>query len=249
LGEPVLKITNASVAGRDGRILLDRLNLDVHAGEIVGIAGVEGNGQRTLGDVLSSLCALSDGHVDVDGRDVATGQAGAMARAGVAIIPEDRHDSGCVLDFTVAENIFIADPERVARRGLMDQAEMNKKAALLIEQFDIVCSGPRAPMWSLSGGNQQRVVLARELSHEPRVLVAAQPTRGLDVGAIEYMSGQLRAAADGGVAVLLISTELGEILDLADRIVVMSNGRIVGEMQRGDVELAELGLMMSGANE
>jgi len=104
-------------------------------------------------------------------------------------------------------------------------------------------------MWSLSGGNQQRVVLARELSHEPRVLVAAQPTRGLDVGAIEYMSGQLRAAADGGVAVLLISTELGEILDLADRIVVMSNGRIVGEMQRGDVELAELGLMMSGANE
>jgi general nucleoside transport system ATP-binding protein len=131
----------------------------------------------------------------------------------------------------------------------MDQAEMNRRASLLIEQFDIVCSGPRAPMWSLSGGNQQRVVLARELSHEPRVLVAAQPTRGLDVGAIEYMSAQLRAAAESGVGVLLISTELGEILDLADRIVVMSNGRIVGEMRRDEVDLTELGLMMSGANE
>ncbi|MBK5332128.1 MAG: ABC transporter ATP-binding protein, partial [Ilumatobacteraceae bacterium] len=121
-------------------------------------------------------------------------------------------------------------------------------AAVLIDKFDIICTGPRAPMWSLSGGNQQRVVLARELSHDPRVLVAAQPTRGLDVGAIEYMSSQLRAAADSGVAVLLISTELEEILDLADRIVVISNGRIVGEMRRDDVDLAELGLMMSGAS-
>ena len=248
-GQPVLTITDASVAGSDGRVLLDRLSLEVRAGEIVGVAGVEGNGQRTLGDVLSSLCPLTSGHIDIDGRDVATGRAGAMARAGVAIIPEDRHDSGCVLDFTVAENIFIADPERVARRGLMDQSQMNEEASRLIEKFDIVCGGPRAPMWSLSGGNQQRVVLARELSHGPRVLVAAQPTRGLDVGAIEYMSAQLRAAADDGVGVLLISTELGEILDLADRIVVISNGRIVGEMRRDEVDLTGLGLMMTGANE
>jgi simple sugar transport system ATP-binding protein len=172
-----------------------------------------------------------------------------MARAGIAVIPEDRHDSGCVLDFSVAENMFIADPERVSSRGLMNRKEMHEQAAKLIEQFDIVCSGPRSPMWSLSGGNQQRVVLARELSHGPRVLVAAQPTRGLDVGAIEYMSSQLRAAAEDGVGVLLISTELEEILDLADRIIVMSNGRIVGEMRRDDVDLAALGLMMGGANE
>ena len=163
------------------------------------------------------------------------------------MIPEDRHDSGCVLDFNVAENMFIADPQRVSRRGLMNRSQMYAEAAKLIDKFDIVCGGPRAPMWSLSGGNQQRVVLARELSNAPRVLVAAQPTRGLDVGAIEYMSAQLRAAAADGVAVLLISTELEEILDLADRIVVMSNGRIVGEMQRDDVDLAVLGLMMSGA--
>jgi simple sugar transport system ATP-binding protein len=248
-GTPVLRIENASVTGRDGRLLLDRLNLDVHAGEIVGVAGVEGNGQRTLGDVLSSLCPLAGGHVEVGGQRVPAGHAGAMARAGVAIIPEDRHDSGCVLDFNVAENIFIADPDRVARGGLMNRPAMYEQTARLIDEFDIVCSGPRAPMWSLSGGNQQRVVLARELSHGPRVLVAAQPTRGLDVGAIEYMSGQLRAAAHNGVGVLLISTELEEILDLADRIVVMSGGRIVGEMSRDDVDIAALGLMMSGAHE
>ena len=246
---PVLNISNASVKGRDGRVLLDGLHLAVHAGEIVGVAGVEGNGQHALGDVLSSLCPLDDGHVEVDGRPVPSGRAGAMARAGIAVIPQDRHDSGCVLDFSVAENMFIADPNWVARRGLMNRARMHRQASRLIEKFDIVCDGPLAPMWSLSGGNQQRVVLARELSHTPRILIAAQPTRGLDVGAIEYMSAQLREAAASGVGVLLISTELEEILDLADRIVVMSKGRIVGEMQRGEVDLAELGLMMSGANE
>jgi simple sugar transport system ATP-binding protein len=125
---------------------------------------------------------------------------------------------------------------------------MHARASDLISKFGIICTGPRAPMWSLSGGNQQRAVLARELSHDPLVLVAAQPTRGLDVGAIEYMTAQLRAAAADGVAVLLISTELEEILDLADRIIVISDGRIVGEMGRGDVDLAELGLMMSGAS-
>jgi general nucleoside transport system ATP-binding protein len=247
--QPVLSVVDACVAGRDGRLLLDHLSLSVYAGEIVGVAGVEGNGQRPLGDLLSSLCPLTGGRVEIDGHAVEAGDAGAMARAGIAVIPEDRHDSGCVLDFNVAENIFIADPQRVARRGWMKPAQMHEQATRLIDRFDIMCTGPNAPMWSLSGGNQQRVVLARELSHEPRVLVAAQPTRGLDVGAIEYMSAQLRAAADGGVGVLLISTELEEILDLADRIVVMSNGRIVGEMGRDDLDIAALGLMMGGANE
>lgn len=248
-GPPVLRITGASATGRDGRVLLDGLDLEVHAGEIVGVAGVEGNGQRPLGDLLSSLCTLSSGRVEVDGREVPSGRAGAMARAGVAIIPEDRHDSGCVLDFSVAENVFIADPERVSSRGMMSRLRMHERTTQLIERFGIVCGGSRAPMWSLSGGNQQRVVLARELSHQPRVLVAAQPTRGLDVGAIEYMSAQLRATADSGVAVLLISTELEEILDLADRIVVLSNGKIVGAMNRDEVDVSKLGLMMSGAHE
>ena len=244
---PLLAVSGASLRGRDGRTLLDDLSLEVHAGEIVGVAGVEGNGQRTLGDVLSSLVRLDSGTIKVLGHFVTTGKAGAMARAGVAVIPEDRHASGCVLDFSVAENIFIADPQRVARHGLMDRDAMAQRADALIEQFSITCAGSEAPMWSLSGGNQQRVVLARELSHGPRVLVAAQPTRGLDVGAIEYMSEQLRLAARSGVGVLLISTELDEVIDLADRIIVISAGRIVGEQRRGAVDLERLGLMMTGA--
>jgi simple sugar transport system ATP-binding protein len=242
-----LRILGASVRGRDGRQLLDSLSLAVQPGEIVGLAGVEGNGQRVLGDVLSSLVALDSGTVAVGGIEVATGRAGAMARAGVGVIPEDRHDSGCVLDFTVAENLLIADPESVARNGLMDRQRMRERATSLIDRFAISCAGPDAPMWSLSGGNQQRLVLARELSHQPVVLVAAQPTRGLDVGAIEYMSQQLRDVAAAGVGVLLISTELEEILDLSDRIIVMSDGKIVGEMSRGAVDIDRLGLMMGGA--
>ena len=165
--EMVLEVVGATVHGGDGRVLLDGFDVNVRAGEIVGVAGVEGNGQRALGDVLSSLIALDSGRVSVAGTAVPTGRAGAMSRAGVAVVPEDRHHSGCVLDFTVAENVFIADPERVARYGLMDHAEMDRRTSTLIDRFDISCTGPSAPMWSLSGGNQQRVVMARELSHEP----------------------------------------------------------------------------------
>ncbi|MCE9623270.1 MAG: ABC transporter ATP-binding protein [Actinomycetia bacterium] len=246
---PALRLVDLHITGRDGRALLSGLTLDVYPGEIVGVAGVEDNGQRTLGDVLSSLVALDSGKVEVAGIGVATGRAGAMAKAGIGVIPEDRHDSGCVLDFTVAENLFIADPDRVSRRGFMNVATMRQRAEVLIRQFSINCTGPNAPMWSLSGGNQQRVVMARELAHDPKVLVAAQPTHGLDVGAIEYMSEQLRNAAATGVGVLLISTELEEVLDLSDRIVVIYNGRIVGEMSKGHVDVERLGMLMTGAGE
>jgi simple sugar transport system ATP-binding protein len=221
--------------------------LDLRAGEIVGVAGVEGNGQRTLGDLLSSLVALDAGRVVVNDALVPAGSPGAMAKAGVAVIPEDRHDSGVVLDMTVAENLLMVDPHRVARRGVMDKRQVTDTAQRLIDEFDIGCSGPDAPLWSLSGGNQQRVVLARELAAEPDVLVAAQPTRGLDVGAIEYMTERLRQTAADGVAVLLISSELEEILELADRIVVMSRGRIVGELSHADANLETLGLLMGGS--
>jgi simple sugar transport system ATP-binding protein len=170
-----------------------------------------------------------------------------MAKAGIGVIPEDRHDSGVVLDMTVAENLVLVDQSNVANRGLIDRHVLEAFAIELIEQFGILCSGPHAPMWSLSGGNQQRVVLARELAQHPLVLVAAQPTRGLDVGAIEYMGERLTAAAEAGVAVLLISSELEEILDLSHRIVVMHSGRIVGEMSRADVDIELLGLLMGGA--
>ena len=245
---PALRLRDVEARGPDGRLALDRLSVDVYDSEIVGVAGVEGNGQAALTDLLSSLLNSEAGTVEVDGVRVQPGRPGAMSGAGVAVIPEDRHASGCVLDMSVAENLFLVDIERIAQRGIYDPAVMRRDAARLIEDFEIQTAGPDAPFWSLSGGNQQRVVLARELSYSPKVLVAAQPTRGLDVGAIEWMTDRLRQVADSGVGVLLISSELEEILQLADRIVVLFRGRIIGEMDRADVDLEELGLLLGGAD-
>lgn len=245
-GVPALRIQGLVVEGDDGRKLLDGFDLDVWPGEIVGLAGVEGNGQAALGDVCSSLLHVTAGTLEVDGLAVRPGRHGAMAAAGIGVIPEDRHRSGCVLDMTVAENLVLDHPKIVARRGLLDRRKLRAHAQRLIDEFEISCPGPDAPMWQLSGGNQQRVVLARELSQNPTVLVAAQPTRGLDVGAVEYMAGRLRAAAEQGAAVLLISTELEEILDLADRVAVIHRGRITGEMGRAAVDVERLGLLMGG---
>ncbi len=241
----VLRIQGARVV-RDGVALLDDLDLHVRAGEIVGVAGVEGNGQRELGDLLSSLVTLDAGSVSVNGRSARTGRAGSMVRLGIGVIPEDRHDSGCVLDLSVAENLMLDQMGSIARFGLVDRTAMRRRATALMHEFDIQAAGPDAPFGSLSGGNQQRVVLARELGQHPTVLVAAQPTRGLDVGAIEYMTGRLRAAAEAGIAVLLISTELEEILELSDRIVVLSRGRVIGELERGEATSERLGLLLGG---
>lgn len=243
----VLRIDGARATARDGRVLLDDLTLEVRQGEIVGVAGVEGNGQVALGDLLSSLLRPDAGRITVDGRAVPAGRAGAMAAAGVGVIPEDRHTSGCVLDMSVAENLVLDAPERVAQYGVLSHRRIADFARDLVRDFEIVCASLDAPLWSLSGGNQQRVVLARELSRHPKVLVAAQPTRGLDVGAIEYMGSRLKEVAAAGVGVLLISSELEEILALSDRIVVMYRGRIIGEMARHEVDLDRLGLLMGGA--
>ena len=245
---PALRLRDVEARGPDGRVALDGLSVDVYDSEIVGVAGVEGNGQAALTDLLSSLLDSEAGTVEVDGVRVQPGRPGAMSAAGVAVIPEDRHASGCVLDMSVAENLFLVDIERIAQRGIYDPAVMRRDAARLIEDFEIQTAGPDAPFWSLSGGNQQRVVLARELSYSPKVLVAAQPTRGLDVGAIEWMTDRLRQVADSGVGVLLISSELEEILQLSDRVVVLFRGRIIGEMDRADVDLEELGLLLGGAD-
>ncbi len=245
-GPVVLQIRGATAVGADGRPLLDGLNLHLRSGEILGVAGVEGNGQVALTDLLSSLLELDSGEVGVAGEAVPAGVPGAMGRAGIAVIPEDRHASGCVLDLTVAENLILTNTTGVSRWGMLNKSRMAQLAGELIDRFEIATPSPDIPLRLLSGGNQQKVVLARELSHSPKVLVASQPTRGLDVGAIEYMSEQLRAAADEGVAVLLISTELEEILDLADRVTVIFRGRLSGTMPRGDIDLEQLGLMMGG---
>ncbi len=244
---PVLRLHDVVARGADDRFSLNGLSLEVFDSEVVGLAGVEGNGQTEIVDVLSSLLAVESGTIEVGGVEVEPNKPGAMSAAGMAVIPEDRHTSGCVLDMTVAENLFLVDLERITRRGIYNPDVMRSEAERLIDEFEIQTAGPEAPFWSLSGGNQQRVVLARELSSSPKVLVAAQPTRGLDVGAIEWMSDRIRQVADSGVGVLLISSELEEILQLADRIAVLFAGRIAGEMQRGEVDLEELGLLMGGA--
>jgi simple sugar transport system ATP-binding protein len=244
---PTLRITDA-VATLYGRRVLDGLSLEVHAGEIVGVAGVEGNGQAELADVLGSLLELDEGTVEVDGVAVPTGRAGAMAVAGIGLIPEDRHDAGCVLGLSVAENLVLDDLGRGRALARVDRRQRRRRAEQLIAEFGIDCVGPDAPFASLSGGNQQRVVLARELAAEPTVLVAAQPCRGLDVGAIEFIGQRLRAAADRGIAVLLISNELEEILALADRIVVIHAGRIRGELARAEADVERIGLLMGGVD-
>jgi simple sugar transport system ATP-binding protein len=170
-----------------------------------------------------------------------------MSKSGIGVIPEDRHDSGCVLDMSVAENLVLADQGSVAQRGFLDRKKISAQAEELVKEFGVSCSSVDAPMWTLSGGNQQRVVLARELSIGPSVLVAAQPTRGLDVGAIEYMGGRLKQAAADGVGVLLISSEIEELIELSDRILVMYRGAIVGEMKAGDIDMHRLGMLMGGS--
>jgi simple sugar transport system ATP-binding protein len=246
---PVLEIAEATVRAPDGELLLDGLSLKVAPGEIVGVAGVEGNGQEPLSRVLSSLLRLQSGSVQVGGEPVPTGVAGAMNRAGVAVIPADRHASGCVMDMSVAENLVLSSIHRYTRHGVLDADAIRRRAEELISEFAIHTPGPDTPLGLLSGGNQQRAVLARELSVGPRVLVAAQPTRGLDVGAIEYIGDRLQQAAQSGIGVLLISTDLGEIAALAHRILVIYRGRIVGEMARSALDMERLGLLIGGSLE
>jgi general nucleoside transport system ATP-binding protein len=244
---PVLEVVGASVRGADGAVLLQGLSLTVAPGEIVGVAGVEGNGQEPLSQVLSSLLALDSGTVRVGGVVVPTGVAGSMMDAGIAVIPADRHASGCVMEMSVAENLVLSSIDRYSNRGVLRGDEIRRRATELIAEFDIHTPGPDTPFGLLSGGNQQRAVLARALSVAPKVLVAVQPTRGLDVGAIEYIGGRLQRAAAEGIGVLLVSTDLGEVASLADRVVVIFRGSIIGEMRRGQIDMEKLGLLIGGS--
>ena len=243
---PALELRDVGHTAPGGHRLLDGLSLSVAGGEILGVAGVEGNGQAALVDVLSNLMRPDSGQVLVGGEAVEPGRGRSLLDAGVGVIPADRHDSGCVLEMTVAENLVLNSVGSVMRNGVIDRALLHDRARQLVAEFGIATSSLSAPLASLSGGNQQRVVLAREVSSRPSVLVAAEPTHGLDVGAMEYLWGRLRGAAAEGTAVLLVSSDLDEILALADRIAVIYRGRIVGEMPGEDVDLEELGLLMGG---
>ena len=241
-GEVVLELDEVSVHERARRGRLDQLSLTVRAGEVVGIAGVSGNGQRPLAEAAAGLLAPEHGRVRVNGRDV-TGRSRAARRAGLAYVPEDRIGTGLASSLTVAENLQLTRDHR----PLLDRGRWSAEARRLMEEFDIRAPGPSTTTSSLSGGNIQKVLLARELSADPDVIVAASPTRGLDVGAIEFVRRLLAERREQGCGVLLISEDLDEILALSDRILVLYEGRIVHECAGTDADVTEVGLAMAGA--
>jgi simple sugar transport system ATP-binding protein len=245
--EPLLRVEGLSVRDDRGLEKVRNVEFEVRAGEIVAIAGVDGNGQTELIDALTGLMPAESGRVEVDGRDVTHASAHRHFEAGLGHIPEDRQRRGLVLDFSIAENISLHDfrspPD--SRFGWLFPRQLLRRAARLIEEFDVRGGGPRTRAGGLSGGNQQKVILAREIDRDPRVLVAAQPTRGLDVGAIEFVHRRLVAERDEGRAILLVSLELEEVMSLSDRILVMYEGEIVGEFPPTASE-EELGIAMTG---
>jgi general nucleoside transport system ATP-binding protein len=246
-GEPLLVVEDLAVEDERGLEAVRGVSLSVRAGEIVGIAGVDGNGQRELIDALTGLHKPSGGRILVQGEDQTTAGAKQRLEEWLGHIPEDRQRRGLVLEFTLAENLVLHDFDRppFARRGWLYPRRLIEWAKNILREFDVRGGGPETRAAALSGGNQQKVVVAREVGRDPRVLVAAQPTRGLDVGAIEFIHRRLVEERAEGRAVLLLSLELDEILSLSDRILVIYEGRIVGEYGP-DVSEEELGIAMTG---
>jgi ABC-type uncharacterized transport system ATPase subunit len=246
-GEPLLDIEDVHIQDDRGLEKVRGVSLTVRGGEIVGVAGIDGNGQTELIDGITGLRRVTAGHVRVGGKEITNHNASHALDAGLGHIPEDRQHRGLVLDFTLAENIALHDYDRApsSRLGWLFPRRLLERAGRLIKEFDVRGGGPQARASNLSGGNQQKVILAREIDRDPLVLIAAQPTRGLDVGAIEFVHRRLVEQRDEGRGVLLVSLELEEILSLSDRILVMYEGQIVGEFPPGASE-EELGIAMTG---
>jgi len=246
-GEPLLVVEELHILDDRGLEAVRGISLQVRAGEIVGLAGVDGNGQSELVEALGGLRHPAAGRIVLAGKDVTGAAARRVFDLGMGHIPEDRQRRGLVLDFTLAENLALHDYRKPpnSRLGWLFPQRLVRWARRLLEQFDVRGGGPYTRAAALSGGNQQKVVLAREIAREPSVLLAGQPTRGLDVGAIEFVHRRLVQARDSGKAVLLVSLELEEVLSLADRILVIYEGRIVGEYPP-DVTEEELGIAMTG---
>jgi simple sugar transport system ATP-binding protein len=244
---PRLRITNLTVAGSRVARAVDALSLSIAPGEILGIAGVEGNGQTELVEAIAGLRPAASGRIEVDGTDITRFSIGKRLAHGITHIPEDRHARGLVLDYSIADNLILGRQKQFSRTGRIDRARVAAFAAERIATFDIRPADPTLPARALSGGNQQKIVVAREMPADFRVLLAAQPTRGVDVGAIEFIHDRLRAARRAGKAILLVSAELHEILALSDRIAVMYRGTLVTEMPRAAASEAVLGPWMTGA--
>lgn len=248
-GHEVLTLDGVSTRAVGTDTPLRNVSLALRACEIVGIAGVDGNGQRALADFIAGLADTEQGKIRLRGQPVSRWNAPEAIARGVAYIPQDRETTGVVQDFTIADNLVlkcVGEPP-FANHGVIDAAEVTRHASEFVERFDIRPADPGRPTRTLSGGNRQKVILARELSQDADVIVAAEPTRGLDIGAAEAVRRTLAAERERGAAVLLISADLDEILQLADRIAVMYQGEIVGEVDRDEATEQRIGLLMAGA--
>ncbi len=253
LSEPALELKNLSLGSAGGRHKLSNISFFVKRGEIVGIAGVEGNGQSELLQAIlhpHDRNCRSAGNVSFLGRDVTNWSAREIRDLGVAVISEDRHNEGLLLDRPIAESFLLGlqrNPE-FSRRGVLNSRNLTAVACRALQEYDVRSAADLSlPAAKLSGGNQQKLVIAREFQRNPKVLIAAQPTRGVDIGAIEFIHKRIVRARDEGAGVLLVSAELDEILTLSDRILVMFEGRIVAQFMRGGVDETALGLKMAGS--
>ena len=251
VGEVVLALDGVCADGDRGVRAVNEVSLEVRRGEIVAIAGVAGNGQRELSETIAGMRPATSGTVEVGGRRVRSGDPRSAIRAGVAYVPEDRLGTGVAPTMSIASNLVLKSYRRapISRGPFLRFGRIRDLALRAIDKYDVRASGPDEPAWQLSGGNLQKVVLSREFSGEPAVLVAASPTRGLDVSSIETVHSYLREAASTGVGVLLLSEDLDEILALADRIAVMYEGGIAGEREARSATVEELGLLMAGGQE
>ncbi len=251
---PVLAVRGLSLTMPDGERRLDGISFEVRAGEIVGIAGIEGNGQTELIEALAGLAeGVVSGAVELEGRDVASLSARQRRARGIAHVPEDRHRRGLLLDFDLKENTILGADDRppVAVgpwHSWLNLDAIRRKTERILKAFDVRPPNSQLPARSLSGGNQQKLILGRELDHEPRLLLVAQPTRGVDIGGIEFIHRQLVEMRDAGCALLLVSSELEEVTALADRLLVMRQGRMVGEVDPERASMEEIGLLMTGGN-
>jgi general nucleoside transport system ATP-binding protein len=247
-GDVVLQVSDLHVPDDRGQDAVAGISFDVRAGEVLGIAGVQGNGQTELCEALMGLRPVSGGSVTLDGQEITHEHPRQRIRAGIGYVPEDRQADGLVADFSVADNMIldVYDRPPYARGLALDLAASRKNAEARVEQFDVRTTSVDTAAGTLSGGNQQKVILAREFGRELRVLLASQPTRGLDVGSIEFVHKRIVAERDQGRAVIIISAELDEVYALADRIAVMYEGRITG-FRPPSVPVEELGMLMAGA--
>jgi len=248
-GEGVLHVENLVAKGNTGEIAVDDLSFDVHGGEIFGIAGVEGNGQTELVESLTGLRRTVSGSATINGTNILGIDPRKIYKLGVAHIPEDRWELGLVLPFTLAENAILGVHRWSEFRGILSVlrwGKINKHVRQLMDRFDIQATGPGAPAKSLSGGNQQKLIVGRELAKDPAIIVASQPTRGLDIGAARYIRQTLRDMRDKGRAILLVSADLDEVLAHADRVAIMYEGRFMEVCSPDDLDRERVGMLMGG---